>query len=294
MRSSSSLVEESLVGRRIGGGHSIHINATNISGRVHSLSEILSHEGVAVRRLGRLGDMVMLEPLLRYLDMLLPVVVITDSQYSGILNYNVASSVPSWFYLLDLEMYAESHPLAGSVNRIDLFASSVGVKLSFKASMPRLVSSSDSNEWVRAHIPETYIVCATKSLSPNRTWNDADEFAKQLGARYPVIAVDTTEWGMFGESIPARCINDLYSLIKGASLVISPDSGPMHLAGAARVPFIAVYVQNEKVSENPQLRCRYYSNYTVIDSDHLSIEYALSVVDRVMNGEKLGRFISWG
>jgi len=298
MRSSSSLTEDSLVGRRIGGGHNLHIRYANIAGRVHSLSEMLSYYGVIVKRLGRLGDVVMVEPIVRYLRKLTRVGFETSSEYRGLVCDPLEWHYNHQCYMLDLEMYAEQHPLAGQLHRTDIFASSIGVKLSYAESVPSIEVSEESEIWVGGLLGNSledgnYIVYAPSSLSPSRTWEDGDKLIPLLESEYPTVVVSVDGWRVNGVPISPRCINDLYSIIRHSKLVVSPDSGAMHLAGAAKISFVALYTQKEEVSSNPQLRCRYYGDYTVVESDNLNLDYVFDVVSRAFQGETLGRFIEW-
>lgn len=274
-------LEYSSVGKRIGGGHRQPLEYVRMPGRLHSLEEIGKYGGVSVKRSGRIGDMVLLEPVVRKLSKMFNTEVVSDSAYSFMYSCPVVQTPSSGYYLLDLDDYVEIHPCSQSIHRTDLFASSVGIKL--RDSFPRIMGG------VCDVISGEYIVVAPYSVSSNRTWDGIWEVMNSIN--YKMCVVDHSKWVIDGVEMTARSINDLYSLICGASLVIAPDTGVMHLAGAARTPFIAMFTLLEKSCTDPQLRCRYYSDYVALCGDKLTGKNVIAWVDKAMDSGTLGKMV---
>lgn len=269
------------VGRRIGSHHG------DLSGIRSSRIVYPILPKLAIKRSGRIGDMVMLQPVISRLREESQVVVVSDSKYQFIFDCPVVERGHRDYYLVDLDDYPEQHLDCRIKHRTDLFAAAFGLKI--ENSIPRIKFN---NELEIFDYRDNYIVVARGSFTVGRTWENSITLAQNLvRAGYHVVDVGADYWSVNGVRVGHHSINDLYSLIWGATLVVTPDTGIMHLAGAAGVPFLALYTQQEYVSADPQLRTKYYKDYHVIEKDDLTVDHVFEKVEEYMNDTPKGRTI---
>ena len=98
-----------------------------------------------------------------------------------------------------------------------------------------------------------YIVLVPGAAQPNKRWpiERFAELAGKIGERFGLLIVATGSQGEreYIEAIGKRVINlagktsvrELVPLMKGASLVVSNDTGPGHIAAALGVPIVMVF-----------------------------------------------------
>ncbi len=101
--------------------------------------------------------------------------------------------------------------------------------------------------------PRNYVLITPNSRGKGREWPGFLELAERLLAAHPnlLVAWDTpvpwdipaslTDTGRFVKFIGQTNLEQLLGLIKNAKLVISNDSGPMHMAAALGTPLLATF-----------------------------------------------------
>lgn len=145
-----------------------------------------------------------------------------------------------------------------------------------------------------------YVVYFTSSSTPVKSW-PMDRFAelvKQAAQQYPgfnhVVLKGRAEWESIDEilaynrdrknveGLDIDSLDETIALIKGASLVVSNDTGIRHLAIAASVPSVGIFFTSERFTCLP---FRYWPRYgphkIVLDSD--GVAPAVEAVSRAMH-----------
>jgi glycosyltransferase involved in cell wall biosynthesis len=302
--------------KRIGSGHSEEpVYPVEISYET-SLEIINSSGKIAISREGRLGDMVMLQPSVRQLVKTYPnkeFVVVSDERYKFIYRNiaEVVGKVPNGFTTIDLDSFVERHSGARYINRIDLFGYGCGINHLY-SKQPRLgilVSKwEECLDLLSANKigNKPIIGIVPKSVSMGRSWGDVNPFIASIAdSGYATVTIDFTSidirWPYRGSASDSTTrlmllpeLEFSCAMVMCCKLIITPDTGMMHVAAALNTPFIATYVQKETDSKDPQVRTKYYRNYSVVtpdDSGEIKVDTVYRLVKNVMDGEQLGRDI---
>jgi len=286
------------IGQRRGGGHKADLKFD------FTVEDLLKQNHLVIKRSLRIGDLLMLQPALRELRKQYEgkITLETSKQYFPLYKYcefiDELTTKHTGGHLVDLDDYVERHKDRLIVNRIDLFGLGLGLHVSNKET--ELVANAQDITYIRNCIKDCFlgrdypvIVVALKSVCANRTWDGTIELVQKLEQEYNVIVVDTEK-----QDLPIDpksnwtgqlTLELLIALVESADLVITPDTGTLHIAAALKIPFIALYTQEDADSADPDLRCRYYKHYSILKSEELTVNNAYCKVRGFMNGERLGR-----
>lgn len=279
--------------RRGATGHTSSIDAISVSaGESHVDCSKL--ESLTIRRHGGLGDLLLLQPVLRELHSLfgLRIILETDPNYFFLFEndpcINHLCSHTSG-EVVDLSTYPETHKMRQSLNRTDIFSLAFGLRLANRK--PYYKPTDEMLRHGEKLAGDNCIVVVLKASTESRTWARAyDLYKKLLEAGYNAVLVDGNG---FGEDLPSNYTGQLtlpavIGLIAKASLVVTPDSGLMHVAAAVGTPFLLTFFGADDVS-SPDIRCGYYSNYTVEST--ASLGHIYDRVIGIMSGERIGRYL---
>ena len=254
-----------------------------------------------IRRVGGIGDVLMMTPAIRAFKQRNPEVEVTvavdmhttwDNSYREILK-----NAPFIDHLIDARFvnrakFTKTVDISSVCipferkefrvqNRIDLFARSIGIsdmksKLPFYKVEPseRLKASKflkknncfnkaiiglnpSSNEakrsWAR-HQVLSFIESAKKQRSKTRIllFDFANNYPEVAKLDFVIVANKTT-------------VREMAALIERCHVLITPDTGPMHIAGALEVPSICLFG-----SIPPESRINYYPTHTAITSNKVN------------------------
>ena len=274
----------------------------NISGSFYSRILACKGKGRAcvIRRLGGIGDVLMCTPTLRQIKADFPEIELTFAidmhSTSGNVYYELVKNAPFVDRIIDARYVEQSaydavvdissvciryeHSGLPVLNRIDIFARAAGI--------PRLVQKrswyqvEDTERiWARNFIKEhcgtsKVVVLHTASMEGKRCWpakkyvQIVEEAIKEnIDCKFLVMDFNRTfdGWAQYKNctDISFTQIRQMAALIESADMLIGPDSGPMHLAGAVETKSIVAFG-----SIDPAARINYYPTHEAIFSAGLS------------------------
>lgn len=217
----------------------------------------------AIRGLLRKGIIVRLATLPRYMDLFwdLPISVIPLAEGQG------SPPAGKGEIVADIRHMVERAGPFTVADRTDLFAYHLYVNLTeedLRAPMavpPEVQQKVD--EWMAAAglAPGVVGVCCLAS-SATRTWPHWRELCHELVARgLPTVTLDGTPHPDSGATADASSLNimEAAALAKRCSVVVSPDTGILHLASAVGTPTIGLFG-----SWRGELRTSHYAKCYVI------------------------------
>ncbi len=169
--------------------------------------------------------------------------------------------------ILDLRGVIDYLPFCEKAPRIDLFAKRMGTdlvdadrKFRFK---PYTREINRAKAIFKKHgNGRKRLVIAPVAQADIRTWDYALEFADEVSEEYDVYLVHSKPIGFTSESIfdlGGTSMGDLAGLVYQADIVVTPDTGVMHLAGWMNVPFVALFG-----SIPPNFRIKHFDNYIAL------------------------------
>ncbi len=213
------------------------------TGELTCEEELRGAETLAVRRDAGLGDCIMIQATWATLAARMPWLKMTffcpdglrelfepDPALADVRAYDQFTG--GYDVSVDLHMYVELHPAAQIADRTALFATAFGIEV---ARSPR-VYLPDYELPVRRK-PSVAITMYGKY--PHRSWpiEHVEELGRRcIGAGYEVcylseFAKDEGQLGP-GRYCCGRPLTELARLVAGCDVVVSPDTGTLHLAGA--------------------------------------------------------------
>lgn len=124
------------------------------------------------------------------------------------------------------------------------------------AVFPFVRKPSSALQWARAQVGERVAILNPGAAWPNKRWHPErfGAVAAAIRARHALPSI--VIWGPGERELagrvaaasdgaaqvaPATTIADLFALCGSASLVVSGDTGPLHIAAAARAPIVGLY-----------------------------------------------------
>lgn len=144
-------------------------------------------------------------------------------------------------------------------HRTDIWCEHAGVTPSSKKPILNLTRDElrEGAQWCDENLGEgTRVGLPLKAMANIRSWPHSDEFAWDLkDAGYKVVTIDPIR--RVHDSIPAligKQIRFVASVIANLDILVTPDTGILHIAGAVGTPFLGLFG-----STIPELRCREYS-----------------------------------
>lgn len=112
---------------------------------------------------------------------------------------------------------------------------------------------------------QSYVLLTPFAGLEQRNWpvSPAAEFAARVEAKYglPVLVAGPKEWEKEAKKISRYSLSgktstmELVELIRRAKLLVTPDSGPMHIAGALGVPVIPLFSKDLPSRWAPKHNC---------------------------------------
>lgn len=228
-----------------------------------------SGQRLLVLRDGGIGDLVLLTPALRELARLdYRVTLACDARWVPLFQSHPALTavvdyreplpeVDEEVNLIRGVDFLGDHPRALREHRTDLFCAALGVAPADLR--PDLHLTPEARAWAERYCQDLgeFAVVQYRATSPYRTYPHMARVCQLLAQHLPVVAVSDEPWA----ERPAGCrdlcgqapIAQVAAVISRAAVVVGPDSGAIHLAGALGVPVVGVFGPYP-----PDLRLRYY------------------------------------
>ena len=220
-----------------------------------------------VRKFGSIGDMLMMTPAIRLLSKRekTKIDIAAQKQFFDVFKNNefVGKLIPlnssynndysNVINLSDYEFnYEQTHQPFIEKTKIELFCEAVGEKC-IDTRLDIFLASSEKEKvcrWLKERKiqPKRFIVLAVNSANPTRNWplekwkKLAEEATKKTDMRI-VVADKETCWKANKKVFffNSKGIRELFALINESALVITPDSGALHIAGALEKKCISIF-----------------------------------------------------
>lgn len=245
------------------------------------------------RRLGGIGDVLMTTPLLKAIKVAIPnchLIYATDLKYSQgalgdiikhnpyvdeLIDFHTANDA-QYDYAVDITATGLDKEIPGTIppNRIDMFADAVGIDISADP-VPIYTINQEERKWAEDFLKESkgkkLIAIQTRSNDARRTWpqDHVEELIKLLAQEkdYHILIFDwgnTVDRWKALEAENVQLIADIElvkvaSLIDKCDIVVCPDSGILHLAGALQKKIVTIFGPIP-----PESRINYYVNATAL------------------------------
>ncbi|BCG65780.1 MAG: heptosyltransferase I [Methyloprofundus sp.] len=176
---------------------------------------------------------------------------------------NTAYDLPYHLHQVEI-FFALAQKFAGIDDPLEITAADLRLPISQKDTL-----------WASEHLQTSpqWIAINPMASTQEKTWSQQNyiELIKQLQQQYPKQQIVLTggpstteiEFGQqIQQQIPAPCLNligkttltQLAAILQQASLVISPDTGPLHLANAMATPVIGLYAVTRPEYIGPYLQ----------------------------------------
>jgi ADP-heptose:LPS heptosyltransferase len=169
--------------------------------------------------------------------------------------------------ILDLRGVIDYLPFCEKAPRIELFAKRMGIdlldadrKFRFKPSAREINRA--KSIFQKHGNGKKRLVIAPIAQADIRTWDYALDFADEVSEEFDVYLVHSKPIGFTSESIfdlGGTSIEDLAGIVYQSDIVVTPDTGVMHLAGWMDVPFVALFG-----SIPPNFRIKHFNNYIAL------------------------------
>lgn len=252
-----------------------------------------------IRRLGGIGDILMITPLLKEIKSQYPdceltfaIDMVSTNNYFLLVKNNpyidhiVEASkcnVDKYDLYKDITSVCLQYENSGAatLNRIDIFASACGFKL--KDKLPYYKVEEEEREWAIDFVNKTNpnklrtIMLHTASFDHKRTWPiekylELISYLNKFGSfHYYVNDFQSyyKHWDSIKEvtNISPFNIRSVGAITEQMTLFIGPDSGPLHIAGSLKIPGIGIFS-----SIPTQARLNHYPSFTGIVHGGLSCQ----------------------
>jgi ADP-heptose:LPS heptosyltransferase len=266
---------------------------------------ILARKGEAkvcvIRKVGGIGDVLMVTPALRQLKRDYPDIHLTyalDMHTTGNnVYYESMKNCPFVDQLVDARFVKHGEYDAvvdvsavciryerselPPVNRVDLFSKAMGLRIVGDKRSWYQVEASEAT-WAKAQVAsyrssgKKIVVLHTASMEGKRCWpidkyiemiDEAKE--EQLAVQFVILDFNSKygDWGAHDNCVDfsRTTIREMAALIQEADVFIGPDSGPMHIAGAVGTQSLVLFG-----SIPPEARINYYPTHKAIALSGLS------------------------
>ena len=143
-----------------------------------------------------------------------------------------------------------------AIDRLTPFFEKMGVT-NYNHDLPLIFQKSFMNKTVRDLLPKKqYVLLFPESRRDEKVWPFFKEFNSKLLKRtnFPLVVAGNHQDKDFLGSIDLRGnlkLSELPELIRGASVVVSNDSAPLHIASAMGTPTIALFGPTKKEKYGP-------------------------------------------
>ncbi len=280
--------------RRDGGGRLLGVERLTIDlpewpGALVRPGQLEQVDRLLVRRDAGLGDCLMILPAIRGAKRVHPqlrVEMCVPAEYTSLLEtfgtVDEALPLDAWRATAppgsasaDLSGYVERHPAATFVDRITLFADALATEPVMDAGdwQPTAHLRAEAQAWIRYNCKRQdgpLIGLCLRGKYPHRSWVEqyVFELASMLVASGKrVIIFDAQPDAPRGTGLARRASGALgyayglalplaAQLVANCDVLVSPDTGLVHLAAAVGTPFVAIYGAIE-----PRLRLSHYEGY---------------------------------
>ena len=239
---------------------------------------------LGVRRDAGLGDCIMITPALRALRKAEPhlwVHFFVPGPYCdlfhGLAYLDGVSpledlAVERFDRVVDLSNYVERHAFAWSADRIELFGRGLGVEID--DGTPDCVIRPQARAWADAWLRERHgvtdgthlIGVALRGNFPHRSWprRHVEAFtAVATDAGLACVVFDRDERALVnGRQVINACglaLDRVAALVERCDVIVTPDTGLLHLAAALGTPFVGIYGPVP-----PELRAAHYRNHRIL------------------------------
>ena len=167
--------------------------------------------------------------------------------------------------VIDLRGVIDYLPFCNLKPRIDLFADRASVELLEEDYKFRFVASEEETKSARSIFNECgrgkkKLVLSTHAQAEIRTWEYGLEFADVMSDVFDVYLVHSEPVGFEGDGVydlgGRTTVGDLVGLVGESDVVVSSDSGVMHLAGCMDIPFVGIFGPIP-----PKFRVKHYNHH---------------------------------
>ena len=248
-----------------------------------------------IRRVGGIGDVVMILPTLKALKSKFPQMELTFAidmhTTSNNVYYELCKNLPYIDHLVDARYvqrssYSKTVDISSvciryersdlpSINRIDLFAKACGLP-QLREKLPGVVVEKQESLWARSKLPGGRVIALhTASMEEKRSWpiENYIEIVERAAMEHPdlnFVVFDFNSkyrhWGKHSNVLDfsRTTLREMMALISEVDYFIGPDSGPMHLAGAVETQSLILFG-----SIPPAARINHYRSHRAITAEKL-------------------------
>ncbi len=183
---------------------------------------------------------------------------------SRVIGFDTAAlreRIAAWFYSSQVETGAAGHVIQKNLRLAEALGAAIGA-----VEFPLAAVDSAAERALRAAGVRDIALINPGAAWPNKRWL-ADRFgqvARAIRARHglvPVVLWGPGERGLAdaivaasgGEAVvaPETSVSDLVALSRAASLVVSGDTGPLHIAAAVGTPIVALFGPTNPARNGP-------------------------------------------
>lgn len=245
---------------------------------------------LVVKRTGGIGDLLMLSPSLKLIKENFPLISLSFSfPYKKCRSYKALAdqwefldcivdydtlNISKFDYTVDVTTACIQYELKGktSINRIDLYSHWLGIS-SLINKLPVCKPYKNVNIFSKK-IESPLIGIHLYSIDKERNWSVKKY--KELLTRlhnlkkgtFIIIDDEDSDFEKYSNrtiTFKNLCFKELVNCINGLDLLICPDSGPMHIAGALERPCVALFGPTD-----PRGRIGYYKGHEAAKKKHNS------------------------
>jgi len=184
-------------------------------------------------------------------------------------NCNLESVIKNYDYnlILDLRGVIDYLPFCEKAPRIELFSKRMGTELvlsdkKFRFKPSEIEINRAKETFATRGNGKKKLVLAPYAQAEIRTWDYALEFADEVSHEYDVYLVHSKPVGFSSDSIfdlGGGSIEELCGILFQSDMVVTPDTGVMHLSGWMGVPFVSLFG-----SIPPNFRIKHFDNYVAL------------------------------
>ena len=272
-------------------------NETTVKTTANIIEELEKRKGKAsiciIRRIGGIGDVVMALPTLYHIKSKYPDCRLTFAiEMGNVKSYiDLVAHIPYIDMVIDASMVdyrnyhavndissvciKHEHSNARPLNRIDIFALACGID---RLVQPKPIlhltpeELSRGQQYLAKRNPESLpvIVLHSASFEDKRSWpaHKYLDLVKAIEAEHVPVKIVLLDFNNVVVDLhthplvinaSSTNVREMMSIIANADLLVGPDSGPMHLAGALGCPAIVLFG-----SIPPQVRINHYPTHEAI------------------------------
>jgi len=151
---------------------------------------------------------------------------------------------------VDLRGVIDYLPWCDKAPRIDLFARRLGVELEMEDYKFRFEASAEEKQFARDVFEDKgrgkrKMILSSNAQAEIRTWDLTLDFADVVSETFDVYLVHSKSVGFESEGVydlgGLTTVGQLCGLVSESDVLVTPDTGVMHLAGWMGKPFVSVF-----------------------------------------------------